>query len=190
MTTTAYLFSGADISGRDDLLSRGPSPSAVEDDGQQPQSLVMRVVTYLTVAFVAFTSTPMREITYAAEAPSVLARWRDQVLDSVRRASSDGVPPNVTARANAASVLASLRDLDLEPHRVIGDPDGGVALYVFGGQKHLDGTRDKYARILSTNEGDVIAMWVDESSGRHDVWEADPSDLSNALSRIQSFIAG
>jgi hypothetical protein len=187
--TTTYLFSGADISGRDELLTSG-RPSAVEDQEKWPESLVRRVVTLFTVAVVAFTCTPANEVTSAGEAPNIIARWRDELLDRLRSASSDRVQPNEIARANAVSVVASLREHDVEPHRVVGDPDGGVALYVFGGRKLHDGRRAKYARILATNEGDVIAMCVDDLAGTHGVWEADVSDLGKAASRIQSFILG
>jgi len=117
-----------------------------------------------------------------------IARYRDDVLERLRSVSSDGIQPNETARTKAAAVLAALRESNLEPHRVVGDPDGGVALYVFG-HKNRSNER-KYARVLSTNEGDIVAMCVDQSSGRHGVWEADASDLRNTAARIESFILG
>jgi hypothetical protein len=186
MTT---LFSGTDISGRDDLLSRYATVLAAESVESTPGRVVGRVVTVLTVAFVAFTTTLGWRLTQAGDVHDVTIPFGESILDRVRVASSDGTQPNETARANATAVIESLLDANVEPHRVVGDPDGGLAVYVFARKQLEDGTRHKYARVLSTNEGGIIAMCVDETGSRG-AWEADAPDLANSVQRIQSFISG
>jgi hypothetical protein len=115
---------------------------------------------------------------------------KDEIAQGVRSASSDGTQPNEAARSNALTVVQAFRAAAIEPQRVVGDPDGGIAVYIFGGTSTGNGGQSKFARVLATNEGEIIAMCVDSKTSRPGVWEADTSNLDKSISRIQSFING
>ncbi|HEY4016727.1 MAG TPA: hypothetical protein VGM06_25500 [Polyangiaceae bacterium] len=192
------LFSGADISGRDELFSRGSGTSLldeifddlVESVGRARDQLVARVATSLTVAAVALTSTAELPHEAAAEIPDLTLTLRDESAQRIRAASSQSTQPNELARSNALEALNALRSYDLEPQRIVGDPDGGIALYVFGGKSLPNRGRSKFARVLATNEGDIVAMCSDDAAERPRIWADDGSKLGNTASRIQSFISG
>jgi hypothetical protein len=196
--TTSTLFSGADISGRDELFTRGPSSSVLDgffeevfDEVERIRGLLVgRAATTITIAAVALTSTFGSVPGASVEFPEVAWVLRDEVAQRIRSASSQSTQPNEAARSNALFALCALRSCDLEPHRVIGDPDGGIAMYIFGGRTLVNGGHSKFARLLATNEGDIIAMCADDAVDRPGIWAADRSEMAKTVSRIQSFISG
>ncbi len=129
--TTAYLFSGADISGRDALLSRSAAP--VVDLAKDALSRV--TTTIFALALVAFTATPGALVRSMGDVGEVPLDIRDDAIHRAETVASDRTQPNRPARAQAIAVIEALRGQGLDPHRVVADPDGGVAVYVFGGAR-------------------------------------------------------
>jgi len=191
--TMASLFSGTDISGRDELFTRGSPPSLLDeffadalDVIERAGGLVVRAATVFTIATVALTSTAELVPKAAVEFPKETWTLRDEITAGILSASSQITQPNEAARNNALVTLKVLRSHNLEPHRVVGDPDGGIALYMFGG----NAGRSKFARVLATNEGDIIAMCADDAKERLGLWASDQSELDKTAARIESFIVG
>lgn len=179
------LFSGADISGRDDLFTR--SIATVLD---KAKDTLASAVTVFAIAAVSFTATSVTLAKSTAAVKEVPLEIRDDALERVRSVVSDGTQPNEAARTQAATVIDTLRHHGLDAHRIVADPDGGVAVYVFGGARLQSGARPRYARFLSTNEGDVIAMCVDGGTGEQSIWETDVEALEPSMSRVRSFVLG
>lgn len=88
--------------------------------------------------------------------------------------------PSASARRKALDLLNLLRYSSLEPVRVVGDPDGGVALYV-------SARNSGYARLLVTNEGDMIASFVDPATT--DVFAFEEAGKRTMIDRVRAFVS-
>jgi hypothetical protein len=108
----------------------------------------------------------------------------DTLLERVWKVRSDNIQPNVTARRMAVYILAKMEDAQVTPDRIVADPDGGVALYVFG----RDSRDDCYGRILAANEGDITALCADYREPLHHAWQVDAENIPDAVIKIHSFI--
>jgi hypothetical protein len=176
-----FLFSGSDVSGRDLLYSRSV--------GRKLEGVIARTVTAIAITAAAFAVTPTTTIQSASSTAAVKLDVSDTLLERVWKVRSDGVQPNDKARRYASAVLGAFRDFGFEPDRVVADRDGGIALYVFGRGKLAGGSSARHARVLAANEGELIAMCVDNERNQHDGWEAELGDLDPTVQKIQSFVA-
>jgi hypothetical protein len=91
-------------------------------------------------------------------------------------------PPNRSAVAIAADVLASLVRSDLVPDGILPSAEGGIAICFVQG--------DKYADIECLNSGEVLAV----TSTRHErpyVWSLDKNsvDSDSAAQTISTYLA-
>lgn len=181
MTPYNELFSGRDISGRDDLLTW--AKHAARSTGKALGTTAATIA----ISFSAFAATAFWSSTWGAaatvEAPIDLS---DTLIERVWKVRSDNVQPNAKARQTAAHVLAEMEDARMPPDRIVADPDGGVALYVFG----RAAADDRHGRIFAANEGDVIALCVDYRDQLHDAWQVDPRSITDAVLKIRSFVLG
>jgi hypothetical protein len=178
-----YLYAGADVSGRELLLGRG--------SGRKLEGVIGRAVTALSITVAAFIAEPSGpQIRHAVGTDAVQLDVADILLERVWKARSDRIQPTDKARRRASAVLEGFREAGIEPDRVVADPDGGVAVYVFGRRELQPGTQARHARVLAANEGDLIALCVDYEHNTHDVWETDLVELGATVSKMQSFLAG
>jgi hypothetical protein len=178
-----YLFSGADVSGRDLLLTR--------TSGRKLEGVIARAVTAIAISATAFTVSPGSEpVRRAASTEAVAIDMGDTLLERVWKVRSDGIQPSDKSRRYAATILEELRESGVEPDRVVADPDGGVAIYVFGKRETEAGEHARHARLLAANEGDVIALCVDYERNSHDAWAAELTDLGPTVRKVHSFVAG
>jgi hypothetical protein len=178
MTIYDELVSGRDISGRDDLLTL--TKNAARSIGKA----LGATVTTIAISFSAFAATSLwssgGRLAATVDTPIDVS---DTLLELVWKVRSDNIQPNVTARHTAMQILAKMEDARVTPDRIVADPDGGVALYVFG-----RGRDDRHGRILAANEGDIIALCVDYQEQLHDAWQVDAESVPDAVSKIRSFI--
>lgn len=173
------LLSGRDISGRDDLLTW--AKNAARSTGK---ALGVTVATF-AISFSAFAATSFWSSGWqSASTVDTPIDISDTLLERVWKARSDNIEPNVMARHTATQILTEMQDARVTPDRIVADPDGGVALYVFG-----RGSREhRHGRILAANEGDIIALCVDYQKQLHDAWQVDPGSVADAVTKIRSFL--
>ena len=186
--TTSLIFSGADVSGRDELLIRNiVSASGANDPTHRELSNpIAKSPGIFTIAIVVgFLSTPTQLARQAVDIGEVAIDLRDidELAVEINVVRSERVQPNDLARRKASEMLALWRSANIEPVRVAGDPDGGIALYARG-------SGSGYARVLATNEGDLIVTCVDHSSGKQGLWALDESNAEASIARIRSFVIG
>ncbi len=181
--STEYLFSGADVSGRDELFATSERPDGVFTP--PPIARATTTVAFALAVAMAFTTAGVF-IDTAQLVDIPIQIGFGSVADQIRLAASDRTQPNDTARDLALDVLERMRALGISADRAVGDPDGGIALYVFGGRRTKLG-HPKYGRVVMTNEGDVVAMCVDHIAKKQRVWDAS-SDVDSALTSIRAFV--
>lgn len=190
--TTNFLFSGADVTGRDDLLGSKPRtvrPSPAK--AKKPAPVLARSTAVFAIATSVFFASSLSPVLgQAADVADVSIRLDaiDPIAARILTTSSDGVAPNGIARQRATQLLEALRAQSLEPSHVLADPDGGISLYVFGPEHHSQARR--YARLLATNENDVIVTFENPAQTSRHVWELKPAKLSREIDRVGSFVRG
>jgi len=191
--TTNYLFSGADVSGRDEVLgpkARTTRPSSEAKPPSKPATILARTSAVFAIAagvcFATSVPTVSVQSAEASQAP-IDMQSLDPMAARIFSATTDGIPPTTEARAAACTLLQSLRSVGLEPGRVVADPDGGVSLYVFGPGEENEPRR--YARLLATNEQELIATF-ENPKGTRSVWAMKASMLDRAMDRVGSFVRG
>jgi hypothetical protein len=183
-----YLFSGADPTARDALLTVRPPGVRTRDLGA-----FARTAMTVTFALASICSVQSSAFAYPGHvevgseiAPVIVDETGQRVLD-VR---SDGEQPSVESRRIATELVDRLRAEDLEPDRVLADPEGGVALYVFGESQLSDGSHSRYARIVATNSGEVAVLCADREGGSPLVWDVKRGDRVAAVKRVHAFLRG
>ncbi len=191
--TTNYLFSGADVSGRDEVLgpkARTTRASREAKPPSKPANILARTSAVFAIAAgVCFASSVPAVSVQSAEAADVPIDMQslDPTAARIFDARTDGIPPTTEARAAACTLLVGLRSVGLEPSRVLADPDGGVSLYVFAPGDESQPRR--YARLLATNEEEVIATF-ENPQGTRSVWPVKADSLDRAMDRVSSFVRG
>jgi hypothetical protein len=186
MSSTDYLFSGADPTGRDDLAPRG----SVKPGRSGLAGNVVRTARTLTLGAATVFAAQFAVLSFTTPARAdVSFRIDDATLDAVRSARSRGEPPTPESRSTAAELVLMLRRFELEPERVLADPDGGIALYVFGGAARADGSRVRYARVLASNTGEVAILFVDRdrTTSPHAL-DVGKREREAAITRVREFL--
>jgi hypothetical protein len=89
----------------------------------------------------------------------------------------------------AVGLLQALRADGLEPSRIVSDPEGGVAVYVFSSEVLESGSHTRYARLSRTEEGEVVGLLVDRSDKMHEAWAIESGELESAVERMRAFVA-
>jgi hypothetical protein len=122
-----------------------------------------------------------------AEIDAVINLDSDPLVESVWRVESDGARIEEAARHAATEALVALREVGLTPERVLADPDGGVALYVFGDETIEGGARARYVRVAASNDETLTVLCVDRETSERTAWDAS-SDLGASLVRVAEFL--
>lgn len=91
----------------------------------------------------------------------------------------------------ARTVLDCSAARNLSVDRVLASPEGGVALYFFGGSPDAEGTYPKRACIEADNDGDVLVSLVDLRADTTRVLETatDLDSLCEALEVVYGFVS-
>ena len=193
--TRRYMFCGADPSPRDDLLSE--ATEAVPDETGEPASgngFVVRTVATVALA-VAVVCTPMSAALGLAipDGPVVVGLGFDDddpIAQAVRTVTADGEPPSDAARLGAERLVDRFRAGGLDPDRAVADPDGGIAIYVFGSDVLAGGARARYGRVAAMNDGSIVAACVDRTQNQDEAWDVRSDGVDGAVERIRVFIEG
>ena len=191
--TTNFLFSGSDVSGRDELLGRVKATAAPRSavKPSKPNAPVARTATVFAIALAVCFASSFTEVSLrSAESADVPIDMDvlDPTAARISNVTSSDVAPTTEARSHAYALLDALRAVGLEPSHVVADPDGGVSLYVF---ESGDPTQDRrYARLLATNERELIATFEDPSAKTRSVWPIRGARLSHDIDRVRSFVLG
>lgn len=122
-----------------------------------------------------------------AEIEAVINLESDPLVDAVWRVESERAPIEDGARHAATEALVALREVGLVAERVLADPDGGVALYVFGDRAIEGGARARYVRVAAANDESLTILCVDRETSERSAWDVS-SDLAASLVRVLEFI--
>jgi hypothetical protein len=192
VSTIDYMFSGADASGRDDLIPRRSRQPAPRENG-----FLTRTAATVTLALASICSVPGDALAFSgrvdvAETTQVPLDERmiddDPTMERVWSVTSEGEQPSEESRSTATTIVDLLRDQTLEPDRVLADPEGGVALYVFGEGMHPGGAHARYARIVATNAGEVGVLLVNRGGGEPSSWDVHERDRASTIQRVRDFL--
>jgi len=178
--STEYLFSGADVSGRDKLLVM-TSPTTPPASAVTP---IARSSTILALAVaVAFTCANTTALAHSADVSNLPVRvdLRQTVDHQIQTAISEREQPTADTRVATLELARQLRGANLGPDRAVADPDGGLALYIFA--------VGRFARIVRTNDNEIIVTCVDTAHDKQATWDATGA-LPNALRRLHAFLVG
>jgi hypothetical protein len=121
-----------------------------------------------------------------AEIDAVINLDSDPLVDAIWRVEPERAPIEDTARHAATEAVVALREVGLLPERVLADPDGGVALYVFADRTIEGGARARYVRVAAANDENLTILCVDRETSERSAW--DVSDLAESLVRVAEFI--
>lgn len=188
--STDFLFSGADPMARDAVLQpnpgagRVPQPAGASRVAQTAGTVVLVLAIVCSFQGVAL-AFPDVESGRGAELDLAAEDW---AWSQIRIVDTDGEHPNEVSRRAALDLLQQLRAQGLEPDRVVADPDGGVALYMFAERMLGDGSHPRYARIAAMNDGEVVASLADRERDTHEAWDVTASQRSRAIRRIEEFV--
>jgi hypothetical protein len=190
---TRYIYSGAELfdeatapwttsSGAGVTVA---SPPEMSDALGRVVRTAAHALSFVTIVGIATTwAAPAHD--HTGEANPIVELDDDALLARIWAVDSDGVSPTTKSRERAAEILEALRSNHIEPERVLADPDGGIALYVFGTEQMPSGARSRYARIGVTNDGEVLVLCADRATGTNDVWTM--RGIGRAIGQIQEFI--
>jgi hypothetical protein len=191
--TSRYMFCGADPTERDDLLSEATKPVAEEARANRPpEGAAMRTAASFALVL-AIVCTPASAAVgiRAPERPAVIdlgLHDDDPLAQIVRTVTSDAEAPNDASRATAQLLLDHLRGEGINPERAVADPEGGVALYVFGDEVLPGGARARYARLAAMNDGSIVAVCADRREDRQDGWLVTRGGVDAAVARIRKWV--
>lgn len=121
--------------------------------------------------------------------------WRRENFDALaglQRLQPDwdnrgSTPPTDAAILLAEGLLSSLGDL--EPHRILADPDGGVSIYLAGEQRTQDGgAPNRYVNFLFLNDGEILVTRADRDAGDSKIFEIESDGLVSEIVEARSFL--
>jgi hypothetical protein len=124
-----------------------------------------------------------------------ISTYLTAVVDKQFRAlekSSDPRAPSSRSLALARDAALSAGQMGIRVHRAVELPDGGVVLYIFGGEPDSRGTYPRHAGIVADNEEECLSVFLSTYGHPQDaeVFEVDDGQLAGALNRIARFIKG
>jgi hypothetical protein len=189
VSTIEYMFSGADASGKDELIPKRSrrEPAPLEN------GFLARTAATVTLALVSICSVPGTALAFSGrvdvvETARVPIDDEDPTIERVWSVGSEREQPSQESRLTATTIVDLLREQTMEPDRVLADPEGGVALYVFGEGTHPGGAHARYARIVATNAGEVGVLLVNRQGGVPSSWDVQEGDRASTMRRVRDFL--
>ncbi len=100
----------------------------------------------------------------------------------------DAPPPSPIACEFARRFAMTASVNHTPPARVVGDVEGGIALYWFGAETLVGGSHRRVASISVGNDGEVAVVLEDRSVDTREAFDVSLDNIGGALARVTGFV--